>query len=162
MSWLWGEDKPKQPEWTFTVDEKKTLAEFVKLWEDGELNKDEENAHKLESTVFNILEKVVKEQLAVGQLVYTPLGNRMPFVSVRASHIKHVAKHKPDGKQAFILDADGTMPRLLYSYSDFRNEMISNGWCHQTYIIPRFGDEANSEKLIRALFRKLEVMFVQY
>lgn len=37
--------------------------------------------------------------------------------------------------------------------------MHSNGWCQETYIIPCFED---GEKLIRALFRKLEVMFVQY
>lgn len=159
MSWFY---KPKQPEWTFNAEEKRIIDELVKLWEEGELNKNEEKAQKLESTVFNILEKVMKEQLAVGQLVYTPIGNRIPFVSVRSSHIKQIAKHNSDGKQAFIMDSDGTMPRLLYSYSDLRNEMISNGWYQQTYIIPRFGDENNSEKLIRALFRKLEVMFVQY
>lgn len=155
MSWLWG----SEAKWTFSTEEKKTIAEFVKLWEDGELNKNEEHALKLETSVFAILEKVVKEQLSVGQLVYTPTGNRVPFVSIRPTFIKHVAKHNSDGKQGFILDADGTMPRLLRPYSDLQNEMNSNGWYQQTYIIPRFDD---GEKLIRALFRKLEVMFVQY
>lgn len=173
MSWFanWSRDesyqqqqkdeqkKHQDPKWTLTESEKENFENYVKLWETGLWKANEtyvKQFNDLEAAVLRTLDKMIREQLVAGQLVYVPIFNSMPFVSIVEQVVISCSTKLPDGKFAYILKNDGYIPMQFPGYARLGIENSSSGQYPRGLIFPRF---VSSEKLIRALFHNQEVMF---
>lgn len=152
-------NKKEGPTWTVTDAERIVYEEYIKLWETGLWKANDQYTQKfqdLEAAVLRSLDAMIREQLIADQLVYVPVFNSPPFVSIVETIVASCSRKLPDGKFAYMLQNDGYIPQQFRGYARLAYENSASGQYPRGYIFPRF---ASSDKLIRALFHNNEVMF---